>query len=199
MDDPYYSYAPTVVMARPLALAGFMGARVPLTGALLSAQTGLPFIDLDRHVEHDAGRSLVQLVHDRGAEAVAAHERRVLGRVLREQPPPIIALGHGTLTDPRTAAMLGAAQIVFIRRPLDELFVQLTADIAEQGLGRFWPLAHRRPESAAALAELYGPHSGGYERAAWIIEASGQHPQRVARIVLDYLASSSGSITTAVP
>lgn len=192
MDDPYYSYAPTLMIDRPVALAGFMGARVPLTGAMLSTLTGLPFIDLDRHVEHDAGRSLARIVHERGAETLAGYERRVLARVLRESPPPIIALGHATLTDLRTRAMVQQrAQIIFIERPLGELFRHLTKDLSDQGPGRYWPFALHRPEDAAALTALYGLHSGGYATAARTIHAQGLHPQRVARAILAHLEEAS--------
>ena len=78
MDDPYYSYAPVLVTKRPIALAGFIGAQVPLTGAVLATLTGLPYIDLERHVEHDAGCAISALVATRGLDTLAAHERRVL-------------------------------------------------------------------------------------------------------------------------
>lgn len=188
MDDPYYSHAPALVPDRPVALTGFLGARVPLTGALLSTLTGLPFIDLDRHVEHDAGCSLARLVYARGTDVLAGHERRVLARVLRESPPPIIALGHATLTDPQTRALLcQKARLIFIERPLAELHRQLIVELDNQGTGRCWPFTHRRPEDAAALAGLYGLHSAGYASAAHTIRAGGQHPQHITREILAYL------------
>ena len=201
MDDPYYSVAPTMIVHRPVALVGFMGAGVPLIGATLSALTGLPFIDLDRHVEHDAGTSLARLARERGVDVLAAHERRVLSRVIREQPPPIVALGHAVLAEEKTRRLLaGKVHLIYIRRPLPVLHRTLARELEQQGVGRYWPLAQWRPDRPEALAGLLGVHRPHYEAADHTVDASDAHPQRVARAVLRYLeASSSGASTTAVP
>jgi XRE family aerobic/anaerobic benzoate catabolism transcriptional regulator len=184
MDDPYYSYAPILVTARPVALVGFIGAQIPLTGAVLATLTGLPYIDLERHVEHDAGCAISALVTTRGVDTLAAHERRVLTRTLREQLPPIIALGHATLTEARTRRLLTAhADIIYIQRPIAASYRALSRDAS-----RCWPLGGRPPATPEVLSRLFEAHRSGYAAAGHTISAGSQHPHNIARTIFSHLS-----------
>jgi len=190
IQDPYYNYAPTVVLSRPVALIGFMGARVPLTGVNLATITGLPFIDLDRQVEHAAGRSLSRLVHERGVEALAGYERRMLGRALAESPPPIIAMGHATLSDPQTREMVMAgAEVFFIERDINEMYGHLMNELS-QAPGRFWPYSHSRPANALAMTPRCMLHEPQYRGAHHHIRAHQRHPRKVAAEILEMLEAA---------
>ncbi|MEL6345037.1 MAG: shikimate kinase [Myxococcota bacterium] len=191
LDDPYYNYAPTVVFSRPVALVGFMGARVPLTGAILSAKTGLPYIDLARHVEHAAGRSQRRLVTERGLPELHAHERRILRRVLAESPPPIVSLGFSTLSDPETAAMVRRqATLFYIERNLAEMHRNLVEETT-QSTGRYWTFSRTPPETPDALSGLYAVHRATYEQGSRRIVAAGRHPNRIASEILSILEDPS--------
>ena len=52
MDD-YYSPHPRVQLDQAIAIAGQIGSGARMIGRCLSARTGLPFVDVDRQVEHD--------------------------------------------------------------------------------------------------------------------------------------------------
>lgn len=97
MIDDYYSYAPTVVLHRPLVLIGMPGAGAGTVASLVSQRTGLPLVELDRWVEHDAGCSLAQLVLERGEGELRRREEALLPRALAEVPVPVLALGDGAL------------------------------------------------------------------------------------------------------
>ena len=51
----YYDPYPALYLDRPKVLVGPLGGGIALTGASVSAMLGLPFIDLDRLVEHSFG------------------------------------------------------------------------------------------------------------------------------------------------
>ena len=169
-----------MLLDRPVALAGFLGARVPLTGAMLATGTGLPLVDLDRVVEHEAGRSLRRVPLELGAGAMAELEGRVLARVLQERPPPIIALGYDTLNDAgNRALLLRQAQLIYIRRGLEEMLAGMEQDTAA---------ARRpRPVDRAGLEALLAQCVDGYAAAPEVLDASGRHPNRVAQALLSRL------------
>lgn len=97
-DAGYYSYDPTLFLAKPIAIAGPLGAGTAIVGAYLTQRTGLPFIDLDRWVEHQSSQSLLELHITKGATHVHRLERRLLKRALSETPHAIVSLGESALS-----------------------------------------------------------------------------------------------------
>ena len=49
----YYDPYPTHQLEKPLCLVGFMGSEIHMVGYFLSSMTGLPFIELDKWIEHE--------------------------------------------------------------------------------------------------------------------------------------------------
>ena len=141
LDDPYYASAPIVIPDRPVVLSGPLSARVPLTGALLSTLTGLPLVDLERALAHEAGQSPARLRSELGSVVAARLAARLLDRVLRERPPPIIVLGPDTLEDPGCRARVLAG---------GRLFVLGDGDVPVEG-GEGVALAGHHPHRIAAL------------------------------------------------
>jgi shikimate kinase len=82
---------------RPIAIAGFMGAGKSSVAFAAAAVSGRTAVDLDRVIEHSAGRSIAQIW---SAEGEAGFRRREL-EALREQlvGPVVVALGGGALSD----------------------------------------------------------------------------------------------------
>ena len=69
---------------RPLALLGLRGAGKSTLGAKLAQALHLPFIELDREVEKEAGAKLGEVFAMYGQDAFRRFERRALERVLAE-------------------------------------------------------------------------------------------------------------------
>jgi len=116
---------------RPLVLIGAPGAQVGSVAAALCSLTGWSLADLDRRVEHDAGRSLAALLQSEGPRMIRAREAAALARALQERPPAVIAAGpfaFAHLDSRRQAAT--AAQIVCLVRPLEALRAGLAAERA---------------------------------------------------------------------
>ena len=66
----------------------------------------LPFIELDREVEKEAGTALGEVFAMYGQEGFRRFERRALERVLAEQARAVIAVGGGLVTDPGSFQLL---------------------------------------------------------------------------------------------
>jgi shikimate kinase len=123
-DDPDLA-----ALDRPLLLIGPPGAGVGSVAAALCSLTGWPLADLDRRVEHDAGRSLAALLRAEGGRMARAREAAALARALQERPPAVIAAGPFAFEhlDSRRQAAAGA-QVVCLLRPLEALRAGLAAE-----------------------------------------------------------------------
>jgi XRE family aerobic/anaerobic benzoate catabolism transcriptional regulator len=91
---------------KPVALLGLRGAGKSTLGAKLSEALKVPFVELDREVEKEAGAPLGEVFAMYGQDAFRRFERRALERVLAEYPQAVIATGGGLVTDPGTFEML---------------------------------------------------------------------------------------------
>ena len=92
-----------------IALVGLRGAGKSALGAKLAADLALPFVELDREIEHEAGAMLSELFALYGRDGYRRFERRALERVLAENERCVIATGGSLVTAQETYARLLAA------------------------------------------------------------------------------------------
>jgi XRE family aerobic/anaerobic benzoate catabolism transcriptional regulator len=92
--------------AKPIALLGLRGAGKSTLGAKLAEALKVPFIELDREVEKEAGAELGEVFALYGQDAYRRFERRALERVLAQQEHAVIATGGSLVTDAGTYRML---------------------------------------------------------------------------------------------
>ena len=85
--------------SKPIALLGLRGAGKSTLGAKLAAELDLPFVELDREVEIEAGARLGEVFAMYGQDAYRRFERRALERVLDEHERAVIATGGSLVTD----------------------------------------------------------------------------------------------------
>ena len=92
--------------AARIALIGLRGAGKSTLGAKLARQLGVPFVELDKEVEKEAGAKLGEVFALYGQDAFRRFERRALERVLSQHERAVIATGGGLVTDPATYQLL---------------------------------------------------------------------------------------------
>ncbi|MCL4799386.1 MAG: helix-turn-helix transcriptional regulator [Burkholderiales bacterium] len=88
------------------ALIGLRGAGKSTLGARLAAELGVPFIELDREIEADAGTSLHEVFLLHGQTGYRRYERRALERILERGTPCVIAAGGSIVSEPGTYDLL---------------------------------------------------------------------------------------------
>jgi XRE family aerobic/anaerobic benzoate catabolism transcriptional regulator len=89
-----------------VALVGLRGAGKSTLGQKLAQMLEVPFIELDREVEKEAGAKLAEVFALYGQDAFRRFERRALERVLNENERAVIATGGGLVTEASTYELL---------------------------------------------------------------------------------------------
>ncbi len=88
-------------------LSGPMGAGKSTVGEALAARTGRPFSDLDQMVAEEAKKSIAELFSHEGEKGFRRRECAAASRLTEEGAADlVVALGGGTVTDPRTRRLL---------------------------------------------------------------------------------------------
>ncbi|HZQ74812.1 MAG TPA: helix-turn-helix transcriptional regulator [Burkholderiales bacterium] len=88
--------------ARRIALVGLRGAGKSTLGAKLAQALRVPFVELDREVEKEAGAKLGEVFVMYGQDAYRRFEERALERVLNQHERAVIATGGSLVTAPAT-------------------------------------------------------------------------------------------------
>ena len=92
--------------AERIALIGLRGAGKSTLGGKLARSLDIPFVELDKEVEKEAGAKLGEVFALYGQDAFRRFERRALERVLNQHERAVIAAGGGLVTDPATYELL---------------------------------------------------------------------------------------------
>ncbi len=88
---------------KAVVLVGLMGAGKTSVGRRLASRLGVSFIDADAEIETAAGCTIAELFESHGEAAFRDGERRVIARLLDNQPG-VLGTGGGAFLDPETRA-----------------------------------------------------------------------------------------------
>ena len=179
--DGYYDHHPSVHLARPIVLWGFMGSLCDRVASSLGALTGLPSVDLDRRVEHRAGRSVSRIVLEEGSCEYRHVEQDALAQALSDRPFGVIALGEGALLHPGNLERLRAeATTVYLQWPLADLARNIRREL-DQRPGR-WPWFMQRGSVVTALGiqPMLDEREAAYRSADHTVACAGRTPPQIA-------------------
>lgn len=168
-----------------VCLTGFMGSGKSTIGRLLAAQLAWHFADLDEEIEKSSGLSISQIFAQKGEPVFREIEHECLERVLAAATARntrlVLALGGGTFTQPRNAALLrepgapakaGGAAVVWLDCPSDELLKRCVL-MGDRPLFR----------DEASFRKLYDERLPYYRMADYRVESNGE-PMRVVEQIL---------------
>ena len=89
-----------------IALLGLRGAGKSTLGEALAAELKVPFIELDREIEREAGTSLSEIFLMYGQPGYRRYEYRCLEKILESRSRCVIATGGSIVSEPATYDLL---------------------------------------------------------------------------------------------
>lgn len=182
----YYDYEPTVELARPLCLFGFVGCGASGLGLTLCSRTGLPLIDVDRCIEHKSGMDVGRLwLQDRARlEKLQTAETKV---ALRQRPAAVVVLGFSAVqSNAMLSAVLAASSSWYLELSARQLHQRLTQDWSRRR-AKYPPFALRPPETVADVENLLRQYEPNYRRAARRLQVEGSGLHELAERILSGL------------
>lgn len=106
---------------RRIALIGLRGAGKSTLGAALAERLEMPFLELDRLIEHQSGLTLDLIFEFRGQAGFRELERRCLEDVLQRHPCFVLATGGSLVSEPGTfERLLASCFTVWLRATPEE-------------------------------------------------------------------------------
>jgi shikimate kinase len=103
-------------------MVGLMGAGKTTIGRGVAQVLSLPFRDADEEIERAAQCSISEIFSERGEAAFRDGERRVIARLLTQEPPHVLAFGGGAFMHPDTRRLVAERAVsVWIKAELEVL------------------------------------------------------------------------------
>jgi len=150
-----------------IALIGLRGAGKSTLGAMLANKLDVPFIELDRLIEHEAGVPLSVIFDLYGQSGFRRLERRCLDEVIERDPKFVLATGGSLVSEPGTFdRLLTACFTIWLRATPEDHMQRVIA----QGDKR--PMADNR-EAMTDLERILAGREKLYGQADVSLDTSG--------------------------
>ena len=133
-----------------IALIGLRGAGKSTLGAQLAAQRGVPFVELDREIEREAGTSMNEILLLHGQAGYRRYERRALLRIAEDHVDGVVMTTGGSIVSERETFDLLQSRFycVWLKASPEEHMSRVIAQ------GDMRPFDATRGASAEAMEDL---------------------------------------------
>lgn len=177
--DALTPHPPLAGGRKQVHLTGFMASGKTTVGKLLARRLLWNFLDLDGVVERLAGRTVAEIFEE-GGEGEFRRLERLAFRQVVDKPSTVVALGGGTLLDPRNRELSSSRGVlVWLRCSLDVLRRRRGARERDARIRPLW-------SGGEDLEALYEARRPGYREADLIVDAA-RSPEEVTEEILERL------------
>ncbi len=154
-----------------IALIGLRGAGKTTLGGLLAAELHVPFIELDREIEREAGMALSEVFLLYGQGGYRRMERRCLEHVIETQEHGVISVGGGIVSELDTYnLLLSNCFTVWLKASPEEHMMRVAAQ------GDLRPMQDNE-EAMEDLRRILNARQALYAKADAEVDTSGQTPE----------------------
>ena len=157
---------------RRVALVGLRGAGKTTLGSALAAKLCVPFVELDREIEREAGIGLSEVFLLYGQNGYRRIERRCLERMLDAHAEMVIAVGGGIVSEPDAYdLLLRHCFTVWVKASPDEHMARVVAQ------GDLRPM-QGKVEAIDDLKRILDAREALYRKADVTLDTSGDDAQQ---------------------
>jgi shikimate kinase len=170
-------------------LVGFSGSGKSTLGRTLASRLNWRFVDLDSHLEKQAGRSIATIFKTAGEAAFRRMERGSLRQLLTGRKRGVMALGGGAFESARVRALVRRRGIsVYLSSSLRELYRRLK-DGHDRPLLNVSLRAGETPRQARlrCMQKMLDRRLANYRRADFIVSTTGKTVNQSAAELLRLL------------
>jgi XRE family aerobic/anaerobic benzoate catabolism transcriptional regulator len=155
-----------------VALIGLRGAGKSTLGAQLAAERGVPFIELDREIEREAGTSMNEILLLHGQAGYRRYERRALLRIAEEQPDGVVMTTGGSIVSERETFDLLQSRFycVWLKASPEEHMARVVA----QGDMRPFDSSGANHEALDDLRRILSSREALYARADAVVDTAAR-------------------------
>jgi XRE family aerobic/anaerobic benzoate catabolism transcriptional regulator len=155
-----------------VALIGLRGAGKSTLGARLAKELRVPFIELDREIEREAGAQLGEIFDLYGQAAYRRYERRALENVIERHDRAVIATGGSIVSEAATFdLLLSACYTIWLTADPEEHMSRVIAQ------GDYRPMAGNE-EAMDDLRRILTGRNSLYSKADATVSTSGKKPEQ---------------------
>lgn len=159
---------PAVLRAGRICLVGLRGAGKSTLGKRASEVLGLPFVELNREIEHHTGMPLSEVLAFYGQEGYRAFEAEAVARVVARHDRMVLAVGGGLVAEEATyTQILEQFHTVWLRTSPAEHMERVRAQ------GDLRPM-RGNPAAMQQLKSLLAARMSLYERAEAQVDTSNR-------------------------
>ena len=158
-----------------LALIGLRGAGKSTLGEALAGELKVPFIELDREIEREAGTGLSEIFLLYGQQGYRRYEQRCLEKILESQARCVIATGGSIVSETATYDLLRSSCFtVWLKAKPEEHMSR----VMEQGDLR--PMAGNT-QAMADLKRILQSRAALYGQADAVVDTSGRNIKQILK------------------
>jgi len=155
-----------------VALIGLRGAGKSTLGAQLATQRGVPFIELDREIEREAGTSMNEILLLHGQAGYRRYERRALLRIAEDHPEGVVMTTGGSIVSERETFDLLQSRFycVWLKASPEEHMARVVA----QGDMRPFDASGASHEALDDLRRILSSREALYARADAVVDTAAR-------------------------
>ena len=162
---------------RRIALIGLRGAGKSTLGAQLAAQRGLPFIELDREIEREAGTSMNEILLLHGQTGYRRYERRALFRIAKTHADGVVMTTGGSIVSERETfdSLQSRFYCVWLKASPEEHMARV---VAQGDMRPFDTTSGASKEALEDLRRILASREALYARADAVVDTAARNLQQ---------------------
>ena len=179
-------------MDRSVILAGPMGCGKTTIGEALALRLGMPFLDTDRLIEAESGKSIREIFETKGEVGFRSLERAAVRKACRLRNT-VVAVGGGALLDTRNLSLVKRSGVTIGLTASPEVILERTRGDGNRPLMS----GGSEEKSLSQIQGLFEPRRSSLEGLDCVIDTSSRDVPECLKIALAVLEEKRFPVTYA--